>query len=400
MRFETINLWLGYLFRIEVARQHAQSVNDSDLSPLPESLCQMFEPGFATTHFYDDMVQATLAQMQTILRRGHSFTCLLHGIKGSGKSALLQHLVNHPTLTDQQLSCIYVSCNSDGFPNLIEQLATVMLTHEELGSDGDIEGSKDVIRTLKSSADIVICIDDCHHLVKPVIGGLHELERLTRLIRKSSDKISWLLSMDTAAWRFVERVRGNRMLFDIEAQMPRWREADIAKLILQRVADANMPLDVSEFALPKQLVIADKNDTEAVITQYAKILWEYAAGNPGVALTLWRQSLFYKADSEQPISSMPASVKLQLFNIADHADLDKLSVNMLLILRAIMQMEYAKRDDIANVANIAADDVIDALRFLISKGIVSVNSQNEYQIQWSSYRSVVSVLSRKHFLAI
>ena len=393
-RYETVNLWLTYLFRIEVARQHSHAIQNMDLQLLAESELETFSLGFESQVEVSHVDDALKDKVEGLSFADRASICLLHAPKGSGKTVLLKQLTCSETLTKNDYKNLYVRCPTGGFSTLIETLAIHLSLDKELGEGEEFNSARAVVNALKDMPNTLICIDDIHRLVTPSIGGLQELDRLVRLMRRASGNIAWVLSIDSAAWRFVERARGERFLFDLEEMLPKWNEKNIAELIIHRVEESKIELDLSNFVMPKQ-INQNTNEDDATLTRYSSILWEYSAGNPGAALQLLSQSLFH---NDQQTSANTAI--LQLFDINDDNELKQLSVTLLLILRAIMQMEYAAKDDIARCANVNTDEVIDALRLLRSKGFVLRNDNNEYYLNWFHYRDITTILSRQHLLAL
>ena len=397
-RYETVNLWLTYLFRVEVARQHAKTVEQTPLSLYPDSECADFLPEYYPPQVMDNIATALQQRIEELAISAKASTCLIHASKGAGKTVFLKQLVEHSAaLEEQGFKRLYVSCPRGGFSSLMESLALHMALDENVAEGEELNSARAVVSALKDMDKTLICIDDVHHLVTPSIGGLQELDRLVRMMRRSSRNIAWLISMDSACWRFVERARGERFLFDLEEALPKWTDKEISALIQRRVDSNGLSLDLSHFVFPKQLSQAD-DEEEAAVFRYSRILWEYAAGNPGVALQLWRQSLF--VDNSGVSESVDKRAILRLFDLSENAELEALSVSMLLILRAIIQMEFAEKDAIAQCANMSSDEVIDALRLLRSKGFIVRNDRNEYAIHWPSYRDIVMVLSRQHLLVL
>ncbi len=399
-RYETVNLWLTYLFRVEVARQHAKTLDGENLESFPEDACQPYQLDYVPEVYVANIADDLQKQIETFALAGKSSTCLIHAPKGAGKSVFIRQLMALDSLKEQQIDSLLVNCPRGGFSGLMESLAVHMALHETLTEGEDLNSARDVVNALKDMPKTLICIDDIHHLVNPSIGGLQELDRLVRLIRRASSNITWVLTLDSASWSFVERARGERFLFDIEQSLPKWSDEHIAELIQQRIEEHDLQLDLSHMVFPKQLNQSTDHSEEAAIVRYASILWEYSSGNPGVALQLWQQSLFQLDDKkEAPIPSQQSAI-LRLFDLSESDALSNLSVTLLLILRAIMQMEYAQKDAIAQSANVSSDEVIDALRLLSSKGFVCKNDSNEYSIHWPSYRDVATVLSRQHLLVV
>ena len=143
--------------------------------------------------------------------------------------------------------------------------------------------------------------------------------------------------------------------------------------------------------LPRQIDMQDETEEESASRGYARILWEYAKGNPGVALYLWSQSLFKDEQGKTVV---------RLFDIPSLSGLESMSVTLLLVLRAILQLELAHKDEIARATNLSSEEAVDALRLLMSKCYVERAEGNLYTISWPWYRAITTVLNRQHLLIL
>ncbi|RMA82420.1 ATP-binding protein [Umboniibacter marinipuniceus] len=382
----TFRILLSYLFQAEVAKQVAKSEGEEP-KLLPISQSQKDEivrgPG---EHIPVD--EALSRRITALVNLNRSTISLIHGARASGKTALLRGLAKQ--LTSQQheesISVRIVDCPRGDFEHLLEAM--------QAQSFNDAQSASEVISYLRDGEEQVICIDNAHRLVTPTIGGLGEFERLIRLIRRSSDSISWILTIDTAAWRFIQRARGERFKFDLEDRMPIWASADIQQLIDSTNASLSLKLSFDRLNLPRQFdELVQPSDEELATIRFRRILSDYCGGNPGIALQLWSQSLFIDP-------SIPSTYLVQVFDISRDGTIDNLSVSLHLVLRSILQLELAIRSDIENATKCSSEEVIDALRLLGNLGVVERTDQGFYRVTWLWYREVCSLMQRKHLLVM
>lgn len=93
---------------------------------------------------------------------------------------------------------------------------------------------------------------------------------------------------------------------------------------------------------------------------------------------------------------------VRLFAEPPAAELDDVGPTMHFVLRAVVQLEVARPDDLVACTQLPADDVADALRFASARGWIArvVGSDERYRVTWHWYRAITDMLRRQHLLAI
>lgn len=379
---ELVRSAMAYLFRVEVARQSAKEQEQNQLEPVDVSQFPAFSLDYDCRQWADSVAMQELQQLAASCESEKSTINIVYADRGRGKSSFLKRLESK---IQDSVNVVTMKTPAGGdFASILESLG------EAIGMDNG-SGARDVAAAFKDTEPMAIILDDVHRIIKPSIGGLKELERLVRFIRHSSQKISWVFAIESSSWQFVARARGERFLFDLELELPRWQEEAIAELIDVRTAISGLAVSYEGMIVPRQLDVRGEPEKEKISRGYARIVWEYSKGNPGVALYLWGQSLF---KDEQ------GNVLVRLFEIPDTSGLDGLSVTLLLVLRSIIQLEQAVKMDIARATNLSSDEVVDALRLLTSKGYIIRCDDNFYSIGWPWYRAITTVLNRQHLVIL
>jgi hypothetical protein len=239
--------------------------------------------------------------------------------------------------------------------------------------------------------DAALLLDDAHRLIQPVMGGLDAFDRLIEVARSSSTNCSWVLSLDESIWRFFERARGARPLFDEVIALAPWREEEISRLIIERTREAGLTPCFDDL-IGKLPIDADDVDREEALattkTGYHRLLWDYAAGNPGVALHMWRRSLGVGADGR---------AYARVFRAPDTRDLEQLPDPAVFVLRAVVQLEPALPTDVALATQLAMSAVQDALRYGLARGYF-FEDRGRYALTWGWYRPITRFLQRRHLL--
>lgn len=373
---DTTRRVLAYLFRREVAKQAETAARGPRGEPLrgpaylkmgPESNATSLPPLEGPA---GDLVQDALA-----LTAGDACTLsVVVGERGMGKSVFLRRL----TERSEDTTCV-VGCPPEGFEALLEVLAVQF-------DAADYEAST-VVKAIRDAGPSLICIDDAHRMIAPAVGGLDQLDRFTRFALEVGGDVSWIVAVQEAAWHFVERARGERVFFDQVLTLPRWTEDQIATLIQRRTKEVS--LSPSFDALVVAAETGDATEGRRTELGYYRILWDHSAGNPGVALQAWRDSLFVASPEAEPV--------VRLFEEPSASEIEHLPSTLLFVLRAIVQLELASPEEVADCTQLPVPDVADAIRFSVSRGYVEPNS-GRFRLSWTWYRTITRVLTRQHLL--
>ena len=317
---------------------------------------------------------------------------MVYGQRAMGKTRLIKAVLDHfderATLDDgSPITTLHVSCPDGGFSELTETIATAM------GHEAD--QAAEVISQIRSESSLLIAIDNVHKLITPSLGGLSEFERLLRLIRRSAEGISWILSMDIACWRYFNRARGERYRFDLEIPLQAWNEDQLRQLIESTLESNDLSVDFSTVQLPRQPdEFIQLTEQEQKSGRYFRVLSQHARGNPGFALMYFTQSLTL------PLRKNSHQYSVGMFDLSHHGKLDILGIEKLLILRALAQMGRADRVRIEAATQTPTEEVTDSLRHLRNIGAVKRRDNALYEISWEWYPEVLELLNRKHLLQL
>jgi hypothetical protein len=137
---------------------------------------------------------------------------------------------------------------------------------------------------------------------------------------------------------------------------------------------------------------ADDIDREEALERtqasYYRLIWDYAGGNPGVALHVWRTCLGTAPDG---------ATRVHLFRAPSTVELESLPDPAVFVLRAIVQLEHAEPEPISKATGISLSEVEDALRFGLVRGYFDQHG-TAYSINWSWFRVITLFLQRRHLL--
>lgn len=381
-----IRSWLGIFFEKMVREAHA---TDSGREPLPQ---EAREPLYLGPK---QIIEVYKTEREALIRNAsipQSTVSMVYGQRAMGKTRLIKTVLANfdegMTLDDgSKITTLYVSCPDGGFTELTETLATAM--------GHDAEQAAEVISQIRSESSLLIAIDNVHKLITPSLGGLSEFERLLRLVRRSAEGISWILSMDVACWRYFNRARGERYRFDLELALQAWNEDQLRQLIESTLKSNNLSADFSTVQLPRQPdEFIQLTEQEQKSGRYFRVLSQHARGNPGFALMYFTQSLTLPARKNSHHYSVG------MFDLSHHGKLDTLGIEKLLILRVLAQMGRADRVRIEAATQTPTEEVTDSLRHLRNIGAVKRRENALYEISWEWYPEVLELLNRKHLLQL
>ncbi|TEW55622.1 ATP-binding protein [Psychromonas sp. RZ22] len=378
-QYQIVSHMLAYLFRIEVAKQTDINDQKSNLKQVcGERTFNYVQPGSENSILIPEYAAQEMGELAHFVHSDKPAMCVLSGERGIGTTTMLRRLLHDV----KNATPIFVDCPSEGYESLLEGIAT------QLGLDNADEQT--ILSFLQESDECyLMAIDNVQRLVKPQVGGLASLMRLTNLMRLTRKSHRIILAIEKSSWRFVDRARGERLLFDLVTFMPRWKEKEVNQLLQSRVSEqGEFSISFEGLALPRQWDKDDLSEEEHARNGFYRILWDYSDGNPTVSLSFFRRSLF--EDKE-------GIVKVRLFVIPSSDGLEKMPKPMLAILRSIVQLETASPEELRDCTQLSIVEVISTLRYFQSRGYIEwAEGQTRISDLW--FRNITDILHRQHLL--
>lgn len=367
---------LAYLFRREVSRRSALK-DDRALAPVFDELAATMGPEVAEAPLVESVGAEPLDQVEALLRGRRNTATVVVGERGAGKSTFLRRLGSR----FETGTVFQVACPAGGFDGLVRVLAEALAPTATTATA--------LAMALRERAPVAVCIDDAHHLVRPIIGGLADLDRAVEMIRAAGDQTSWVMGFSAPLWRHVSRSRGDRAMFDQVIELPRWSESAVAALVQSRSRAAGLDPSFDDLVVPRQLEQGiELDESERTEKNFYRILWDYAEGNPAVALYFWRCSLF-RTERDEVVVRLP--------DAPSPAALEDLPATAYFVLRAILQLDPATVSEIVDCTMLRWAEVADALRFARARGWLE-GEKDAVRISHAWYRAVSTALKRQHLL--
>ncbi|GAB2660412.1 AAA family ATPase [Vibrio panuliri] len=371
---------LAYLFRIEVAKQSDINKGQHNLVRIKgEQVFDYVLPGNIDSTLID-YASDEAKQLSRYLMSDNPAICVVSGERGIGATTLLNSLLNKVSNAEP----IYLNCPYAGYSELLSLLAL------SLGLDEDASEIQILAHLRKSDTAYLIAIDNAHRLVKPMVGGLNDLMRITNLLRRSKKNHRIVFSIVKSSWRFVDRARGERLLFDLVCFLPRWSEKQIAQLLDSRInQELDKPLSFEGLVVPKQWDQDEMSEEERAKQGFYRILWHYSDGNPTVALRFFRLSIHRNKETEQAV--------VRLFHVPESQELENMPKPMLAVLRSIIQLEIASPEILTDCTQLSLAEITGILRYFQSRGYIEW-SEDQARISDHWFRHITNVLDRQHLL--
>ncbi|CAM4153800.1 ATP-binding protein [Vibrio neonatus] len=373
---------LAYLFKIEVAKQNENELQSHNFVRIKgDETFKYITPG----HEDSTLINYASDEFKEVSRyvlSNNPAVCVISGERGVGTTTFLKQLL----FKVKNATPIYLNCPYAGYPELIQEFA------EQLGLNRDAGEIQILNHLRKSNESYLIALDNGQRLVKPMVGGLSGLLKFTNLLRRSKKNHRAILAIEKASWRFVDRARGERLLFDWVTFLPKWSEAQVADLLASRINqsdDAQYKVSFEGLVVPKQWDHENISEEDRARNGFYRILWHYADGNPTVALRFFRLSLRRNKAND--------NVVVRLFRAPESEELEKMPKPMLAVLRSIVQLEVASQEALSECTQLSHAEVLGTLRYFQSRGYIDW-SDDKAKVSDHWYRHITNVLHRQHLL--
>jgi hypothetical protein len=377
--FDWTKRLLAYWFRREVEKKQAEDKKATGQPRLAAKQFSQLGPDKKPEKFVPSVADGQIKDVISRIKEAGGAVYALVGERGAGKSTLLQRI------DERTPDTVLIRCQPEGIQAFHDELSELMGLELKEGF-GTI---RDVLN--KRTGDNAILVDDAQHLIRPVVDGLHDIDRLLAVARKSSVSCTWVFAFDAVPWQLFQRARETRPLFDDIIELKSWSEEGIVRLLEGRSRAADVHPDFSKLItdLPPDADPVERQDAlERARAGYFRLLWDYSQGNPAVALHYWRQSLSDAKDGAHLV---------RLYEPPSTDDLERLPDSSVFVMRAVVQFGHPTIDDIVDATLLEPRQVEDALRYAAHRGYLE-QSGERYHLRWSWFRTITRFLVRRHLL--
>jgi hypothetical protein len=331
---------------------------------------------------HDDFSKYAMQERRALIKRinaGTGGVISIIGERGIGKNGFLRQVANN-----HEHKSIILDSRATTADRIIAEFGNL------IGLDMNAANDAELNAALEAQDIKFIAIYDLHLLIRPVPGGMQVIGKLAELYNRVDKNITWGISVDSYAYSLIARLRSDHMLSNHIIQLRLWSEEQIGEFVKSRFEKAGLEPDFSTVKVPRQYMdvvqdaIEDRNRV-GVNT----MLTALSRGNPAIAIRLFADCL--KMNDQQKITvTLPANRDDQL--------LKGRSINLLLVLRVIAQVEQVTLDDIVTNLRLESDVVMSAISFSLSNNWIE-HSNGHYRIAWPWFRVITQVLGRQNLLA-
>jgi len=326
----------------------------------------------------EKIARREFARLVDLVNRGQGDIAVIIAERGGGKTNFLQRLASK--FDDQVL---IIDCPVEGYQAFREIFAKAL----------DLNATEDSPeafgRRLMQSKIRVVALDNVHRLFRPMKGGQKEWVQVSKLIRAITDKLVWIITVDRAAWQYVNLMRGKHLFLGEVLELPQLTEEQLGDLIDLTFNEADIDPDLTKLALPRQTdSTGEETVAERCRLQFIRFLWNASDGNPSVALRFLAKSLRTQEDG---------CIAAWLPELPPLSELERLGTTGQLVLRVMTQCELASPEEITQSLRLSEEEVKAAIAALHLHGWIE-EQEGRYRITWSWWRAITRVLARKNLL--
>lgn len=384
--FEQTQKALAYLFRRQIERRaEQQGYAEGDVAELPRVVVDAFreeavERGpLVVDHF--PQLQELHRILSTWRDTGAAGSFLLVGERGAGKTTWLNQLQRD----DLTIERVIPGQRFTDFGHLAGRLA------ESLQVQIDPSDSlSSLANALLAGPRRVVVLDKAQHLFLTNFGGYEAFAGFARLVNRTCRQVFWLCSMTTYPWRHLTAVRPDAAVFRGSAHLSPWSEDRIRELIRTRCTASGARFNFADLVV---------DGLEGVSTQarlieseegYTRLLWDYADGNPRVALHFFLRSLDSDGGNR---------VRVRLFRAPEVERLEAGGFNGLFVLAAVVMHESISFDHLVEVTRFERPECFIHIDRLTELGAVVLDN-DMYCVSATWHRTAVRLLRRRNLLPV
>jgi hypothetical protein len=354
MRFEQSRRAVAFLFRRRLERSSSRRGHDT-LTPLSGPMRETLLAPLTVRDLQDahseTCLQAMLEDVSAWRTSDRVGSFLLVADPGHGRDTWLQWARN-------ELPAGLPACLWEPPSRMLEAAALCEALSRALGVPPCHDVNTLVDRVLALPERRVVFINRLELLTLRGVGTGGAWAAMEQLIHETGGHLYWAFCMSDRAWSYTQwRGRGNA--FREVVRMEAWEERDIEALLRRRTESLGIPLDLASLgaaddALSRWVEGGGEDGPQAGLGDIARLLWDYALGNPTVALWCWTEMLsvhpegrlhihmFTQPDVEH-LERLPDAARFVLACVAWHTEVSAEEVALSLRLPLLTARQELKR---------------------------------------------------------
>lgn len=377
--FDNTRRALAYFFRRRLEKQaEATGRRATDLKLLPHALVvacgdEELREEALVDHFPE--LEEVLSDAKAWRAGAPGRTIALVGDTGLGKSTWMRKLIR--SLDDQGSVHTFEQ-------RFVGESAVIRSVAEALGL-GEPSDRDALVNLLRAAPPRLFILDRCECLFLRSIGGLDGYQASLEAAMRTSDRHFWILAHSEKPWSFLRRAFTGANHFDTVVELEPWSEERVAELIDRRMQLAGVTPVFDDLVVDRVVGTAFTREVIRSGERFRRLLWDYADGNPRIALHFWLRSLE---------SDTPGRARVHLFDGPSPDDLEHLEEQTRFILAALVVHENMTAEEAALALTFSPEQCDTAFRFLQKSEILTqVNGRYRVSTHW--IRAVARFLKRK-----
>lgn len=384
--FEQTRKALSYLFRRRLERQSRKQSQTEKHPELPTEMVSAFteeaaSPDLSIPHFPD--LDTTLGRARQLAEGGQGGLFALVGERGSGKTTWLMTL-------ERQLPAEVVVTRQE----LAHRITTEAALCEWLGTVLPVSaagGVASIAAQLQQGPPRVVLLDLCQNLMLRNVGGLAAYGALLRIAEASAGRVLWILAFARWPFEYLRRLFPHRDVYDQIVSLKSWPESAISGLLEKRLAVAGYTANYDQ--LTGQLAPASTVAVQGIERQednsqrFHRLVWDYADGNPRVALHFFRLALHPQQGSER-------RVLVRLFPMPSMNALERFKLRTQLLLACLVQHENLTPAEASASLRFPLAECERGFALLLQEDFL-VEQDQRYRVSSHWNRAVLRFLQRK-----
>lgn len=301
---------------------------------------------------------------------------VLLGEKGIGKSVILEKVYRDLKCENKKLISVP--------PKITSKKALFSFLSGQLGAE--VHSINDILEYDKNlKAPQINLFDNAQNLFLGTPHGFDAYEVLLDIVNLQTSKLFWLFTFDKRSWDHLQGIFGSNHIFGKVLEIEPWSDVEVQQLILKRheLSGYNIEFDHVIKAFQNEV-----NEGPQLETQFFRLLWGQARGNPRAAMALWLSSLQLIGEKRLKVG-VPEFKKVRGLSEADD--------DTLFVYAAIVRHENISLKELLMVTHIKESSVKRAIKFGEDFGIIE-NTKSRFRITPSTQYSVNSYLLGKNFI--
>lgn len=359
----------AYLFKRELDKLSGE-VTKAALRPLPDELFERLGPERSSPRWLQTESEPLREELLDGIRNARGGLVAVVGARGAGKTALVHAL--QAQVAAEGLRCVSLTAS----PDLTQQLMDVFRDVQEPGQE-----------------PAAVLVDDLHTQIRTCMGGLVALDALLSLARRHSQRTRWIVTLGASIWPYLQRARDTGPLFDRVFRLHPWTEEQLVQLLEDRAGSEQLTLTFEDLLdeRPKGEDELERQDAlQARRAGYYRLIWDYAQGNPGVALHVFRRALALDTGGLLHVG------RLQTPNASE---LERLPDPAVFALRTLLQRTEATVEELSQLTSLRRETADELVRHALARGYLE-ETAGRVRITWTWLRDITRLLERRHLLVM